>query len=176
MIGVTCASVITPECSDGFSCGLTVARSVAGVLARAARPLSKAVYAASWTTLQNLCGVVTPRSVGSTPAPLRQAVCGFRKGLAGPGGWVADEARCRLRPLEAAWDDGELWRECGGICISRTEPSRRKADQLVESCDHPMAATATTSARRRRTRAPRRLDGFRRVAASERPLERAGTG
>ena len=26
--------------------------------------------------LQNLCGVVTPRSVGSTPAPLRQAVSG----------------------------------------------------------------------------------------------------
>ena len=50
--------------------------------------------------LQNLCGVVAPRSVGSTPAPLRQAESGV------PTGLVKRLAR-RLRrsglPLETAW-------------------------------------------------------------------------
>ena len=50
---------------------------------------SKTFCGAPTAGLQNLCGVVTPRSVGSTPAPLRQAVCGVFKpiaaGRASPG-------------------------------------------------------------------------------------------
>ncbi len=63
-----------PRTSTGSSPAgnLTVARNVAGGVSAPVEPLSQAVCALAAARLQNLCGVVTPRSVGSTPAPLRE--------------------------------------------------------------------------------------------------------
>jgi len=68
------------------------------------------------TRLQNLCGVAAPRSVGSTPAPLRHADLGSRPGLAARR--VGPSAR-RAMPPETARSRVALWRTVARMWHSR---------------------------------------------------------
>jgi hypothetical protein len=74
-------------------------------------------------TLQNLCGVAAPRSVGSTPAPLRRAKFGFRTGVA--MGQVNTAAQHRP-PLCAVRSRPARWRMWQGTCRDLSPHSIRK--------------------------------------------------
>ena len=87
--------------------GPTVASVVARTDSLGLKRLRKATRALRAPRLQNLCGVATPRSVGSTPAPLRQAVCGFHNGLSG---FEASSVALSEKPLETAAGRLRRWR------------------------------------------------------------------
>ena len=102
-------------CESNEPVSEATAKTIAITIARrrpGKKPLIKAVLSRTTAGLQNLCGVVTPRSVGSTPAPLRQAVCGFRTVAAVPI-WRHRRGCSRLRPVETARRGGGPWQGCG---------------------------------------------------------------
>jgi hypothetical protein len=91
----------------GVSCG--------GSTAQRPQTAWESHFRADCARLQNLCGVATPRSVGSTPAPLRQAVSGVLARIVACSSSRLSE---RDLPLKSAQD---RWRAVKTIArLSRT--------------------------------------------------------
>ena len=105
--------------------------------------------------LQNLCGVVAPRSVGSTPAPLRHAVSASPTGSRGMrrvrhparmGGMPPRVARSRLarsRTVAGMWRPSSTWAMAcavSGLSLARALATARNLDGAVQ-------AASTTGAR-----------------------------